>query len=118
CCVPALAARGAPARPPPPGAAGDPLPPGAVARLGSTRWRHSGTVTFVHFLPDSKTLLSAGRDGTVRLWEVATGKQVRCIRIAEDGREPAAKPDYNRIPPSLVVAVSPHPRTLATRSPG
>src|SRR5262249_27246270 len=41
--------------------ADDALPPGAVARLGSTRFRHADGVSFLAFLPDSKTLVSAGR---------------------------------------------------------
>jgi len=60
-----------------PDAAGDPLPPGAMARLGTVRFRHEGSVQSVVLSPDGKTLASASEDGTVRLWAVATGKQVR-----------------------------------------
>ena len=37
---------------------------------------HEGYVAYVAFLSDGKTLLSAGNDddGTIRLWDVATGK--------------------------------------------
>ena len=56
---------------------GDPLPPGAIARLGTVRWRHADGASFVAFLPDGKTLLSAGGDATVRIWDVATGKELR-----------------------------------------
>jgi WD40 repeat protein/beta-lactamase regulating signal transducer with metallopeptidase domain len=65
---------------------GDPLPAGAVARLGTTRWRHGATITFVAFRPDGKTLVTAGQDGTVRLWDVATGKEIR--RFARPGPSP------------------------------
>src|SRR5262249_17427906 len=54
---------------------GDPLPPQALTRLGSLRSRHDG-VFFVSFLHDGKSLLTAGADGTVRLWD-ETGQQVR-----------------------------------------
>src|SRR5262245_42221216 len=54
---------------------GDPLPVGALARLGTVRFRHGGNVSLVAFLPDGN-LLTAGYDGTARLWSPA-GKQLR-----------------------------------------
>src|SRR5262249_24846208 len=59
---------------------GDPLPAGAVARMGTTRLRHADAVTHVLFAPDGKTVASGGRDDTVRLWDVATGKLVRSLQ--------------------------------------
>src|SRR5438132_6294998 len=58
---------------------GDPLPPGAVARLGTVRWRHGALVTFAAFLPDGKSVVSAGDDGYIRLWEFPSGKEIRRI---------------------------------------
>ena len=40
---------------------------------------HTDAVMTVVFAPDSKTLASAGRDGSLRLWDVATGKLLRTI---------------------------------------
>jgi WD40 repeat protein len=57
-------------------AAGDPLPDGALARVGTRRLHHSGAVTNVVFAPDGKSLASSGNDGLVRLWETATGKEI------------------------------------------
>lgn len=56
---------------------GDPLPGGALARLGTTRMRHGGDVFFVAFGPGGKAMFTAGQDNTVRLWDLATGNEVR-----------------------------------------
>jgi WD40 repeat protein len=54
---------------------GDPLPEGAVARLGTVRLRHSGPVTHVTFVPGGKWLLSGSAVRTVRLWELPSGRE-------------------------------------------
>ena len=41
---------------------------------------HSNVVNSVAFAPDGRTALSASNDGTVKLWEVATGKELRTFR--------------------------------------
>jgi WD40 repeat protein len=73
---------------------GDALPAGALARLGTTRLRHGADVTFVAFGPEGKTLLTAGQDNTVRLWDLADGKELRRFaRPAAVPPRPAAKGD-------------------------
>jgi WD40 repeat protein len=41
---------------------------------------HPGRVSCVHFTADGRRLLSAGHDGTLRLWDVSTGQ---CLRTFE-----------------------------------
>lgn len=77
---------------------GDPLPPDALARFGTIRLRHGGDIMALAFSPDDKVLASAGADGAIRLWDIATGT----LRI--EIKEPWA----NRL------AFSPDGKTLAS----
>jgi RNA polymerase sigma factor (sigma-70 family) len=53
---------------------GDPLPEGAVVRLGTIRFNHGADLNHLLFTPDGKTILSGGRR-LVRLWNAATGAE-------------------------------------------
>jgi WD40 repeat protein len=53
---------------------GDPLPKGVRFRLGSVRLRHDGDVMALAWMPDGRTLVSAGWDRTIRLWQIPGGK--------------------------------------------
>ncbi len=57
-------------------ALGDPLPDGALARLGTTRLRHRDMVCFVGFSAGGKAVVSMGYDG-VRVWDAASGRALR-----------------------------------------
>jgi WD40 repeat protein len=74
--------------------AADPLPEGALARVGTVRFRHDGNVTEAAFHPDGKTLFTASNDGTVRVWDLATGEERRRF-LDRDGhpRDFALSPD-------------------------
>src|SRR5262245_20884712 len=82
CCdIPMLAGQPAETRA---DALGDPLPEGATARLGTTRMRHGEPVSVVAFLGDGKSLLSIAGDGVVRVWDTATGKELRRFKTTGD----------------------------------
>ena len=53
---------------------GDPLPDGAVVRLGTIRFNHGADLNHLLFTPDGKTILSEGRR-LVRLWNAASGAE-------------------------------------------
>jgi WD40 repeat protein len=56
---------------------GDPLPKGALARIGTVRWRHAGTAVFAAFLADGKSVVSVGSDQIIHVWEYPSGKEIR-----------------------------------------
>jgi WD40 repeat protein len=64
---------------------GDPLPVGAVLRLGTTRFRLSGYgMQRLDFLPDNKTLICSSEENhSVQFWEARTGKLLREIGLDE-----------------------------------
>jgi WD40 repeat protein len=73
---------------------GDPLPTGAIARLGSHRLRQRAGPVGLAFSPDGKTLVSAGGLETLA-WDVATGKNLEwfkrtfaaeAVRFSDDGK--------------------------------
>jgi WD40 repeat protein len=59
---------------------GDPLPAGAVLRLGTIRLRHASDVLSVAFSPNGQTLATvASLDPQIQLWDVRTGRLMRTL---------------------------------------
>jgi WD40 repeat protein len=67
--------------PPPTDCYGDPLPPGAIARMGTLRFRHPDAHSGIPaaFAPDGK-VLATGDGRTLRFWDTSTGKLLRATR--------------------------------------
>jgi WD40 repeat protein len=83
---------------------GDPLPPGAIARLGTTRLRHIRShIKDAAFSGDGKILASVGWDSRLHLWDTANGKELQSIPL-ELGLDPTVAFSGD----SKVVAVTSH----------
>jgi hypothetical protein len=74
---------------------GDPLPDGALARLGTLRWRAAGEVEALAYSPDGKTIVAASREG-VCLFNT-DGKLTKLLRpsgnrvVYSAGRDPGER---------------------------
>lgn len=80
----------------------DPLPLGAVARLGTLRWRHAAPIHTISFSADSTRLVTCGW-WPARIWDIRTGRQVQEIRgmnwavLSPDGTKLAAEKQTGEI---------------------
>jgi RNA polymerase sigma factor (sigma-70 family) len=87
---------------------GDPLPPQALVRLGTVRFRPGGPMVLIAFSPDGKLLavavgksLSDANPISISLWDRGTGKRLREFGVGE--RSP------------LALAFAPDGKTLASQ---
>src|SRR5262249_297412 len=56
---------------------GDPLPEGAIARLGTMRFRHGNTMYRAALSADGNRLATTGGHSVTHIWDLTTGKSVR-----------------------------------------
>ncbi|CAK9078066.1 Vegetative incompatibility protein HET-E-1, partial [Durusdinium trenchii] len=107
------------------------LPEGAFKRIGEPHWGHNGRTQLVAWRPDSNELASVGRDGYVRVWDVASRKELlnarfegsaRVLRYTADGEQLVLVVDGH--PPRVIrwnadtgeiVAEKPLPELIGTR---
>jgi WD40 repeat protein len=73
---------------------GDPLPAGAIARLGTVRFRNGHHLGSVAWSPDGKKLASCGIiTGPISSWDAATGREIRRMNGAAVDSVIAWSPD-------------------------
>ncbi len=91
-------------------ALGDPLPKGAIARLGTVRFKHNpaanGIIDMAYFSPDGTKVVSLVlSSGSVRLWDAANGKEIPGAWTASNQRFSAVtfSPDSKQ----LAAAINP-----------
>ncbi|HKI38785.1 MAG TPA: WD40 repeat domain-containing protein [Gemmataceae bacterium] len=61
---------------------GDPLPDGALARLGTNRLRAGHFIVMTAFLPDGKLLLTVTHDWIAQVWDCDTGRELRSFSVS------------------------------------
>ena len=62
---------------------GDPLPPRASLRLGTTRRRHASGIAGIGFTRDGTAAVTAQDDGLVRFWDAKSGLEIRTVDMME-----------------------------------
>jgi WD40 repeat protein len=107
-----LAAAPLPAQEPARDALGDPLPPGAVARLGTLRLRHQSDAFEAAWSADGSQLWSIDMQGSLRCWDSATGTLQRELVVesppvigfsfSKDGRQVAISRNGTEAGPSVI----------------
>jgi RNA polymerase sigma factor (sigma-70 family) len=63
---------------------GDPLPAGAIVRLGTIRNRQEAPICRIEFTRDDKFFVTDGDDGQLRVWDSHEGKLLRRIAVGID----------------------------------
>ena len=69
------------------------LPKGISRVFGNTRMRQGDWVNQVAFNPEGTRLASASKDGTVKIWDLGNGREIRTYRGQKEIRAIAWSPD-------------------------
>lgn len=85
---------------------GDPLPLGALARLGTVRFRHEGGARSVAYSPDGRIVAASSRGGQIFLWDAKSGKEIRRLSAYSER-------DFFNV--DIHIDFSPDGKLLATR---
>jgi len=114
---------------------GDPLPAAALMRLGTSRFRHGGSIYAVAYSADGKLLITGNAVGmqfpqdeaSVVVWDAETGKRirtwdrhahvVRSVAFSADNKQIAVVNGYGKLH-VFDVATGKEPRQFTTKSPG
>lgn len=75
------------------GGVADPLPPGAIARIGTLRLRHTADVGALAISPDGRVIVSAARypEEPICIWDSRTGRKLH--EISSRDQQLAISPD-------------------------
>ncbi|MCZ6688946.1 MAG: hypothetical protein O7H41_05025 [Planctomycetota bacterium] len=76
---------------------GDRMPKGAIRRFGSVRFRHEGPILSLDYSSDGSTIASGSRDGTVRIWDVLTGRELQRLELGVQANSVTFSPDGKQI---------------------
>ena len=95
-------------------ALGDPLPPGAVARLGSNRLYHGKSIERVAATADGRRIVSYGADTGYRVWDGVTGRE-QTVAGSPPGGKPVPRTMHVAPAGNRVVVVVPDAERPLTR---
>jgi len=80
---------------------GDPLPKFVLSRLGTVRFRQGSPVATLRFAPDGKTLVTAGTDQSLRMWDAETGRETGAFTQGGGDDDHSADAVFERVGRSI-----------------
>jgi WD40 repeat protein len=84
----------------------DPLPPGAIARLGTNRLRSAADTDRVAISPDAQLLVTTRDHYSLEVWDGRTGVLLRTIPMTQYKAEPRFRGDEDRLASEEVAAMA------------